>query len=92
MSQNYPNPFNPTTRIDYQLPFNSNVTVELYAINGEKIATLLNKDLSAGYYNLDLNAGALNLSSGVYFYRVSAVSQGTTAKTFTQVKKLVVMK
>ena len=39
ISQNYPNPFNPSTRIDYQLPFDSKVTIELYGITGEKVAT-----------------------------------------------------
>ena len=56
ISQNYPNPFNPTTRIDYQLPFDSKVTIELYGITGEKIATLVNSELTAGYYTADVNA------------------------------------
>ena len=62
ISQNYPNPFNPTTRIDYQLPFDSKVTLELYGITGERVATILNSELSAGYYTTDVNASALNLS------------------------------
>ena len=90
ISQNYPNPFNPTTKIDYQFPFDSKVTLELYGITGEKIATLINTDLSAGYYTADINASALNLVSGVYIYRMSA--NGGNNQTFTQVKKLMLTK
>jgi hypothetical protein len=90
ISQNYPNPFNPTTRIDYQLPFDSKVTLELYGITGEKIATLINSELSAGYYTADVNANALNLASGVYIYRMTA--QNPNAQNFVQVKKLMLTK
>jgi hypothetical protein len=90
VSQNYPNPFNPTTRIDYQLPFDSKVTIELYGITGEKAATLINGELSAGYYTTDVNASQLNLASGVYIYRMS--SQNSSEKNFVQVKKLMLIK
>ena len=90
ISQNYPNPFNPTTRIDYQLPFDSKVTLELYGITGEKVATILNGELSAGYYTADVNASALNLASGVYIYRM--VAQNPSAQNFVQVKKLMLTK
>ena len=90
ISQNYPNPFNPSTRIDYQLPFDSKVTLELYGITGEKVATVINSELSAGYYTADINAGALNLASGMYIYRIVAV--GANNQNFTQVKKLMLTK
>jgi hypothetical protein len=90
ISQNYPNPFNPTTRIDYQLPFDSKVTLELYGITGEKIATLINGELTAGYYTADVNASALNLASGVYIYRM--VAQNPASQNFVQVKKLMLTK
>ena len=90
ISQNYPNPFNPTTSIDYQLPFDSKVTLELYGITGEKVATLINSELSAGYYTADINASAINLASGVYIYRMTA--QNSTEKNFVQVKKLMLTK
>ncbi len=90
LSDNYPNPFNPTTRIDYQLPFDSKVTIELYGITGEKMVTLINSEQSAGYYNAEINAGKLNLSSGVYLYKMTA--QSNTEKNFVQTKKLVLMK
>lgn len=90
ISQNYPNPFNPTTRIDYQLPFDSKVTLELYGITGEKVGMILNEEQSAGYYTAEINASGLNLASGVYIYRMSASS--TAGQNFVQVKKLVLMK
>jgi len=90
ISQNYPNPFNPTTRIDYQLPFDSKVTLELYGITGEKIATLINGELTAGYYTSEVNASALNLASGVYIYRM--VAQNPASQNFVQVKKLMLTK
>ena len=82
--------FNPTTRIDYQLPFDSKVSLEIYGITGEKVATIINSELAAGYYTADVNAGALNLASGMYIYRISAVNQA--GQNFTQVKKFMLMK
>ncbi|MCX8106423.1 MAG: T9SS type A sorting domain-containing protein, partial [Ignavibacterium album] len=90
LSQNYPNPFNPTTRIDYQLPFDAKVQIELYSITGEKVATLVNGDFSAGYHTYELNAYRLNLSSGVYFYRISATDFSNGK--FVDTKKLVLLK
>lgn len=90
ISQNYPNPFNPTTRIDYQLPFDSKVSIELFGITGEKIATIINGEISAGYYTIDVNASTLNLASGVYVYRISAVGQNN--QSFVRVKKLMLTK
>ena len=93
LSQNYPNPFNPTTKIDYQLPFDSKVTIELYGITGEKVTTLINEDLAAGYYTADVNASNLSLASGVYICRMVAQNQSTkNAKTFVQIKKLMLIK
>jgi len=93
LSQNYPNPFNPTTRIDYQLPFDSKVSIELYGITGERIATLINEELAAGYYTAEVNADMLNLASGVYICRMIAQNQNTQkAKTFIQIKKLMLIK
>ncbi len=91
--QNYPNPFNPSTRISYQLPVDSKVKIELYGITGEKVATLINADHAAGYYNLELNAGELNLASGLYLYRMTAQDQSSAnAEPFVQVKKLLLTK
>ena len=90
VSQNYPNPFNPTTKIDYQLPFDSRVQIELYNITGERVATLVNMDQKAGYYTFDFT-NTSHLSSGVYIYRIIATGAAQD-KPFTAVKKMVMMK
>ena len=92
ISQNYPNPFNPTTRIDYQLPFDSKVRIELYGITGEKIATLIDQDQMAGYYTTEVDAGKMNLASGPYIYRISAINQISDGKSYVQIKKLMLTK
>ena len=90
LNQIFPKPFNPTTRIDYQLPYDSKVTIELYGITGERVAIIINSELSAGYYTVDINASQLNLASGVYIYRMTANNQGR--QNFVQVKKLMLTK
>lgn len=84
ISQNYPNPFNPSTKIDYQVPANSNVTIKLYDINGKEVRELVNSNQTAGSYTIVVNAQ--NLASGVYFYTITANgSQGSFEKTLKMV-------
>jgi len=83
LHQNYPNPFNPSTKIKYELPFDSEVSLTVYSILGDKVATLLNEQKSAGSYEIEFNAA--NLSNGVYFYELRAGN-------FRDVKKLVLLK
>lgn len=78
LSQNYPNPFNPTTVINYQLPVNSFVTLKIYDILGREVMTLVNGRQSAGYYNATFKA--MNLPSGIYFYRHQAGTYSNTRK------------
>ncbi len=92
LSQNYPNPFNPSTVISYQIPVSSHVTLKVFDILGNEIATLVDELKSAGSYNStfsiqNLSAGrqGYQLPSGVYFYRL-------TAGAFTAIKKFVLMK
>lgn len=70
LNQNYPNPFNPSTNISFTLPKESRVILKIYNILGQEVATLVNRDLSAGRYTYRFNA--LNLTSGVYIYRLRA--------------------
>jgi hypothetical protein len=91
LSQNYPNPFNPTTKIEYQLPLESNVTIELYNITGERVDVLVNQEQAAGYYTVEVNSTKYSLSSGIYIYRMIAVSR-QDAKSYTQLKKMVLLK
>lgn len=83
LSQNYPNPFNPSTIIKFGLPENSKVLLEVYNVLGEKVATLINAELKAGYHSITFDAR--NLTSGVYFYRIE------TSK-FNDVKKMILVK
>ncbi|MCK9280191.1 MAG: aryl-sulfate sulfotransferase [Melioribacteraceae bacterium] len=78
VAQNYPNPFNPTTTIDYELPKASYVTVSVYNILGKEIATLVEGEKSAGYYQVTWNAE--NLPSGIYFYTFKAGNKIATKK------------
>jgi hypothetical protein len=90
ISQNYPNPFNPTTKIDYQVPTDARVILEVYNIAGQKVAELVNKDQSAGFYTVNFG-GAGNLSSGVYIYKMTA-SNKATGSNFSAIKKMMLLK
>lgn len=67
--QNFPNPFNPVTKIKFDVPKSSMVTLKVYDILGKEVAVLVNDRLQANTYLVDFNATALN--SGVYFYQLS---------------------
>ena len=95
--QNYPNPFNPTTKIKYTVPANSNeyiksnkldlnrntVTLKVYDILGKEIKTLVNQKQNPGIY--EINFDALNLTSGVYFYKL-------TSGSFSSIKKMILLR
>ncbi len=83
LSQNYPNPFNPSTQISFQIPTAGFTTLNVYGLLGNKIISLINKDLQAGNY--DVNFDASNLPSGIYFYRLNSGS-------FVQTKKMLLLK
>jgi len=70
LSQNYPNPFNPVTKINYELPNDSKVNINVYDVLGREVMSLVNQEQKAGFYTISVNA--LNLSSGTYFYRMIA--------------------
>jgi hypothetical protein len=93
LSQNYPNPFNPSTTINYQLPVNSFVTLKVYDVLGNEVATLINEEKLAGEYEIEFSAiggsasggNATSLPSGVYFYKLQAGS-------FIEMRKMILLK
>lgn len=84
LAQNYPNPFNPTTTINFSIPNSSDVSIKVYDALGKEVASLVNEYKNAGNYSVDFTA-ASNLTSGIYFYTMSAGN-------FTQTKKLMLVK
>jgi len=95
LGQNYPNPFNPVTNIQYTIGRRQLVTLKVYDVMGNEVATLVNEEKPAGTYEVEfagysdkgqnLSAGRQGLSSGVYFYRLQAGN-------FVQTKKMILMR
>lgn len=83
LSQNYPNPFNPTTKISFDIPNQSHVSIKIYDVTGREISKLINQQFNPGSYTVDFNGS--NLASGVYFYRLEAAG-------FVQTKRMMLIK
>jgi hypothetical protein len=84
LSQNYPNPFNPVTKIDFELPADSKISIRIFDITGREVLNSINNEYrSAGYYTVTVDGS--RLSSGVYFYKL-------TSDKFTATKKMIVLK
>ncbi len=83
LHQNYPNPFNPSTKIEYDLPNSGNVKLEVYNSIGQIISTLVNGFKEAGYQVTEFNG--INLSSGIYFYKIQVGS-------FVETRKMILVK
>ncbi len=83
LEQNYPNPFNPSTTIRYSVPAAGRVSLKVYNVLGQEVASLVNTQKSAGTYNVTFDAS--RLSTGVYFYRI-------TSGSFVQTKKMLLLK
>ncbi len=86
----YPNPFNPTTTIEYGLPTDSHVCLKIYNLLGQVVQTLADGVEAASCRQVQWNAS--NFASGVYFYRLDAVSVSDPGKSFTSVKKMVLIR
>jgi aminopeptidase N len=84
LEQNYPNPFNPTTTIKYTLPKAAYVRLEIFTITGKKIKVLADENKQAGYHSMLFNAG--DLSSGVYFYKITTNTGYAASKKFILLK------
>jgi hypothetical protein len=83
LHQNYPNPFNPATYIIYDIPKSSFVNITVFDVSGRVVKTLVNEQKTEGTYNIMFNASSL--SSGIYFYKI-------TAGSFTSTKKMILVK
>lgn len=81
--QNYPNPFNPSTLISYSIPQSGFVTLKVYDLLGNEVATLVNENELAERYEVEFNAS--KLSSGIYLYKLQAGS-------FVQTRKMILLK
>ncbi|MBS1519138.1 MAG: choice-of-anchor B family protein [Bacteroidetes bacterium] len=89
LSQNFPNPFNPSTTIKFSLKENSDVTLSLFDIKGNKVADLIKDTRDGGSYEYKFDAGKYGISSGTYFYRL----EGKNSKgSFSDTKKMFLIK
>jgi hypothetical protein len=93
LSQNYPNPFNPSTLIQFTLGNRQFVTLKVYDMLGKEVAVLVNDYKNAGSYSVQFNVDDLNLSSGIYFYRMQAGSSSSSLGIdFVETKKMIYLK
>ncbi len=95
LESNYPNPFNPITIIEYSLPVMSNVKLTIYNILGQEVKILVDDIQAPGFKSMKWNSisdWGTPIASGVYFYRIHAVSVSDPNRTFTQVKKMLLLK
>ena len=83
LRQNYPNPFNPTTIIPFTLNTSERVTLEVFNLTGQKIASIIDEAKTPGDYAVEFNGQ--NLPSGVYFYRLNIGE-------LSEVRKMVLMR
>ena len=89
LAQNYPNPFNPSTTIRLSVPTRSRVRLTIFNLLGQQVAELANQEMNAGSYERTWNA---IVASGLYFYRIEAVSVTDPGKRFVDVKKMVLVR
>jgi len=83
LSQNYPNPFNPTTTIGFSIPKSEFVTLKIYNLLGQEVATLISENLQAGHYKIEWDAS--QMASNVYYYLINAGK-------YQQVKKMILIR
>jgi hypothetical protein len=90
LEQNYPNPFNPATNIGFRIADAGFVTLKVYDVLGERVATLVSKVEQPGNYQVEFNGSSL--ASGVYFYRISVRPLNQTGMKYTKTMKLMLLK
>ena len=91
LQQNYPNPFNPTTKINYQIPERVFVTLKVYDVLGNEVATLVNENQPSGVYKIEFDGN--ELTSGIYIYKLQTGDPSTNSgQSFMDIKKMILLK
>jgi hypothetical protein len=89
--QNYPNPFNPSTKIEFGIPKNSFIELAVYDMRGVLVKKIFKGSIKSGSYSAEFNGA--NLSSGVYFYRLTAGDPSAgSGQVFTETRKMILIK
>lgn len=88
ITQNYPNPFNPSTNVQFELPEQAQVSLVVFNIMGQKVSTLVDQNLNAGFHTYTFDASSL--PSGVYIAQMEAI--GTSGEVFTKSMKMQLIK
>jgi predicted GH43/DUF377 family glycosyl hydrolase len=89
LGQNYPNPFNPSTTIGFGLPFRSRVRLAIFTVLGQRVAELADEDANAGFHERKWTSA---VASGIYFYRLEAVSLDDRMRQFVEVRKMLLLR
>ena len=95
LHQNFPNPFNPSTTIMFEVPWQSRVTIAVYNLLGQRVATLVNDEKPSGRYSLMWNGrndDGAPVATGIYFYRIHAESLSGQKQTFVETRKMILVK
>ena len=90
LKQNYPNPFNPLTKIRFDIPTEGGITLSVFDVKGSLVKDVFTGAVNAGVFAVDFDAS--ELPSGVYFYRLEFRQSGSNAGSFTETKKMVLVK
>ena len=95
LNQNYPNPFNPETSIEFQLPFMSEVILDIYNLQVHVVRRLVHLTKSAGYHTVQWDGrdeAGLLVASGIYFYRIDIKPQDSGQQPYVDVRKMLLLK
>ncbi len=89
LAQNYPNPFNPSTKIEFSVPQRANIKLDIFNILGKNVQTVVDNNMDPGFYKFNVSMDGI--SSGMYFYRITAVDQGGNM-IYNQMRKMILMR
>jgi hypothetical protein len=98
LKQNYPNPFNPKTNIGFRISEHGFVSLKIYDVLGNEVATLVNEQLAPGEYEIEFSRNLINrdftgeFTSGVYFYQMSVQPSTISGRQYMETKKMLLLK